>query len=350
MVIYMWERKSSHVEVTESVLASVTISTLITFTQAIGVYSLLDFNFPPPLKRVIGLFSVLLFDTQPMRLTCMIPESMEAHFGIQLLLPAFLECLILSWYIVSRALAFLPFSRLKPFSMDAVLSTSGILVMMFLVAISLTVLNIFQCSPNPCGLKTVQAAPYVVCFEGDKYWITAAAALCFACLYVVLPVSIYVRSVVLLPKYITDKRFAFRYKWVYFKFHPKAWWFGAVQALRSLALGLVPIIGVKDNFLQFILMSTIVIVFTVAHLLKKPYLDPYANHLDTFENVIFVLVLQLSTWFLQQSSAESFAAVEKKAAHINPEAPGASKVTKLEPGGHFVYRIFLCGHMEQVSL
>ena len=29
-------------------------------------------------------------------------------------------------------------------------------------------------------------------------------------------------------------------------------------------------------------------------------------------------------------------AVKKKATHINTEAPGESKVTKLEPGGHFV--------------
>ncbi len=30
--------------------------------------------------------------------------------------------------------------------------------------------------------------------------------------------------------------------------------------------------------------------------------------------------------------------IKKKVTHIIPPAPGASKVTKLEPGGHFVYR------------
>ncbi len=40
--------------------------------------------------------------------------------------------------------------------------------------------------------------------------------------------------------------------------------------------------------------------------------------------------------------------VQKKATHIIPPAPGASKVTKLASGDHFVYCIFFCGHMEQV--
>ncbi len=31
-------------------------------------------------------------------------------------------------------------------------------------------------------------------------------------------------------------------------------------------------------------------------------------------------------------------AVKKKAAHMNPEAPGAPELTKLERGGHFVQR------------
>ena len=52
-------------------------------------------------------------------------------------------------------------------------------------------------------------------------------------------------------------------------------------------------------------------------------------------------VLRLNSKILCFSTTPKFAGnlpVKRKATHINPEAPGASKVTKLERGGHFVQR------------
>ena len=51
----------------------------------------------------------------------------------------------------------------------------------------------------------------------------------------------------------------------------------------------------------------------------------------------------------QQPQTPGNLLVKKTRTHIIPPAPGASKVTKLASGDHFVYcKLFCCGHMEQV--
>jgi len=301
LLSFVWDRRAAMTEAIESYLASITMGVIISFVQTLGILGRLTFTFPIDLHNFLNAFSFFLFEYEILRPGCLLPDSLGSHYLLLLIFPVFAGGSCLVWFFLFKVGAKIMPSLVLHW--NATLNTVGMLCQFLFISIAMAVFSIWECGDNPSGKKTLKSAPYTICYEEAHLGLVVAGVF-LVMVYVLLPLAIYARAVYKLPHDVVNQGYSLRYKWVYFKFHPSFWWFGGLHMLRSLFLAVVPIIATDNNFNQFLLMLSILLLFGALHLLALPYVDRYANNVETYENACIVFILMLCSWYIRRESAD----------------------------------------------
>jgi len=295
VLMRLWNSKAAHVEVAEGVLASITVGLMINFVQTMGILGRLSFDFPTHLLDAFKFLEIFLFDMSILRPGCLVPDSLGSYYASALTFPPYLLGACVTWYGIYRTGRMVT-KRFYPLTWDATLNSVGMLTQMIFISMAMSVFSIWECAQNPSGKATLNAVPYTICYEGEHIGLVAVGCI-IAIFYLLLPVACYIRAVILLPSYVFDRSFALRYKSIYFKFNPCLWWYGFLHMLRSLGLALVPILS-ENLFTQYMLMLLIIIGFAFIHLKFEPYVDGWANNLESYETFCLIFILLLCAWFI----------------------------------------------------
>lgn len=146
-------------------------SQLIMSIQALGTIRELSIQWHEPVWTVINLTSILMFDFQFVRTSCLFgTDSPVLHFvGRLLICPISCAVLVCSWIL--RKMRGQP----KPF--NSVMNQCGLLIFAFFLSIARTTLIPFQCVSNPNGSSSMLVHPGIICYESEDHLVFVAFAL-----------------------------------------------------------------------------------------------------------------------------------------------------------------------------
>mmetsp|Transcript_75267 Transcript_75267/g.130335 ORF Transcript_75267/g.130335 Transcript_75267/m.130335 type:complete len:1260 (-) Transcript_75267:81-3860(-) len=312
--IFYWNEKSAKVEAIESVLASVTIGVTVSFMQALGVFSRLNFEWPIEFENFLEFIKLIVFDMEFLALGCVFSESLASKATTSLLMPLLLVAVFMIWYPLSICINCV-IARFKKFKLDAVLNALGMIFQALYISMVLTVAKAFDCFESPNSERTLRFAPSTICYEGDHIPLIIFSTIA-GVVYVLGFMALMSWVVVQAPLKITNSSFALRYKFVFFKYSPTMWWFCLPMMFRSMLISLVTVVSPNDGYMQFLLMLFILVIFGFVHLMCLPYSDRYANHLETGELAMLIIILGIGSWFLADSDGSSNADQDPDKANI----------------------------------
>ena len=146
-------------------------SQLIMSIQALGTIRELSIQWHEPVRTLINLTSILMFDFQFLRTSCLFgTDSLVLHFvGRLLICPIACALLVCSWVLRKM--------RGQPKPVNTVMNQCGLLVFAFFLSITRTTLIPFQCVSNPNGSSSMLLHPGIICYESEQHLVFAAFAL-----------------------------------------------------------------------------------------------------------------------------------------------------------------------------
>jgi len=87
------------------------------------------------------------------------------------------------------------------------------------------------------------------------------------------------------------KEMLHKYRFLFFRFHPYAYYYGLVLLLRSLLICIVPVVARDDPGLQVFILSFIIIVFAEFQCYIQPWRAKVCNTVDAFLSVCLLSLL-----------------------------------------------------------
>ena len=146
--------------------------------------------------------------------------------------------------------------------MPSLIGAVGTAFMAVFMSVSSAIFAPMQCEGHPNGYRTVEAYPQVICWStdygnGDTHThmvrvgvIASVVPLCFiaVCVWVVQQLPVRMR--------LGDTAFLHAFSFLFFRFHPGAYWYVLVLLGRNLGAAMVPVIA--DEALQLFCLTIVI--------------------------------------------------------------------------------------------
>eukprot|EP00931_Biecheleriopsis_adriatica_P009236 TRINITY_DN11031_c0_g1_i1.p1 TRINITY_DN11031_c0_g1~~TRINITY_DN11031_c0_g1_i1.p1 ORF type:complete len:1497 (-),score=232.77 TRINITY_DN11031_c0_g1_i1:222-4178(-) len=295
---YGWNHRTQSVEVIESILFSITIGVAVAFLQQMGILDKLNFNWPGEFKAFLSFMEIFLFDLGVFSPGCVIPESFEMRYVSELLMPILVSACFVVWYFLS-ILANKVHHRFPRFRWSAILNSIGLVMQALYISVISVTVSLFVCYRSSTGgERVITQYPWQICYDGAWQSMLPMAVLALL-VYLVGFMGILVWMAVSAPRKWKDADFRIRSRFFIFKFRVDTWWYGLVLAVRSLLLAFVPVVSPDDGYVQFVMMLFVFGSSLLIHFAILPYVDAYANMLESTELSLVCFMLAIGSWFIE---------------------------------------------------
>eukprot|EP00928_Gymnodinium_smaydae_P054982 TRINITY_DN3865_c0_g1_i1.p1 TRINITY_DN3865_c0_g1~~TRINITY_DN3865_c0_g1_i1.p1 ORF type:complete len:525 (-),score=82.90 TRINITY_DN3865_c0_g1_i1:326-1732(-) len=296
MFAWKMERKADAIELIESVLLSVTVGDTVFFLQSLGIFSGMAVQWPQAFRDIIAPLKLLLFDVSILRVPCVFPQSLASAYISRLSLPILLLVVASVWYVLSIPLCKITKGRFPKLSKATSFNNVGMILQALFISLVKSVVSLVTCYGGSINGKTsARAYPWVVC--GDSEHLAMIPVFVLGSVFTLALVAALVYMIYIAPRAYVKRDFKIASRFVVFKFHTRAYWFGVVILIRSLCLGLVEVVEPNNAYMQVILMQITLGASLILHLIHLPYADEYGNKLEAIELSLMLLMLAVGNYF-----------------------------------------------------
>ena len=145
---------------------------LATTVQALGVFQRLQINWIEPVKSILSITALLAFDFDVVNMSCFVhTDDPVMKFTMRLLVyPCFVVALVLTaaaYRLCGRRIEF-----------DALVNSSGLILLIAYIPLTLSVCLPFQCAGNPDGTSSTGTNPGVACWDSEQHrWLASVGAI-----------------------------------------------------------------------------------------------------------------------------------------------------------------------------
>lgn len=267
--------------------ASVT-GQLIMAMQALGSIRELSIQWQQPVRTLIDLTKIMMFDFHFVRTSCFFGTDSPVLYFVSRLLTCPIACILLicSW-VLNKMLG-----RRKPF--NTVMNQCGLLIFAFFLSITRSTLIPFQCVTSPNGSSSMLLHPGIICFESKDHalfvWLPVAGI-------VTQPVAVLGLATYVICSYPSQvasgkgQRFATRYRFLLHRFKPDAYYYGLVLLYRNALVALMPTVLVGIPEVQVPLMGMILIAVQNLQIHTAPWRTGLANLVDVLLTDLLLVIL-----------------------------------------------------------
>jgi len=267
-------------ETSTMMATGVAMGSLLTLVQSFSVLGQLVISWEEPLKSMWSFMGVFVFDPKFIQAGCAMGD-VTVHIW-RVMLPGLLVlwmAVYAAGTVVVHRIGVLPMRLVM--QRPKVRNTMGQLFQAFYIAIAMSCILAFQCYESPNGVKNLQQHPYMICGEGDHKILIGFAVLGLVA-YVFGFGAFYVTACVVIPgrsKHGLAAISAFRF--IFFRFRPEWWFWGAVFLARNLCLALASVIDPGNPYSSMVYLGIVSWCFLVAQCLCWPWRSDILNVLDT---------------------------------------------------------------------
>jgi len=191
---------------------------------------------------------------------------------------------------------------------DRLLNVFGSIMFSFFSAIAASSLLLFKCSSNPNGKKTLTTDLSIICFESDEWKKMVGVGVVFVLVYIFGMGGLFVRTVIVAPKYFHDPGFQMRWKFLFIKFRSDVYWWGVVFLAKNFLVNLAFVAAVA-GLAQLYFTMTVTVAYMGGVILLLPYRARIANLLEVLAGTSILYVCSLLTWHADHDNGEHDAGV-----------------------------------------
>jgi len=279
-------------------MASVVIlaGVFVTSIQTTIVFHQLSLEWVDPLKSAMEIASIFSFDLSALKTACYLPVDPVSKFlSRQIIAPCCLPVLALA--VLSKKCFGMPF---QVSIVAEIGNAAGTIFSIFFISVVTASVDPFVCYPHPSDAGTgdsMLAEPAVLCWDDDRHMRMIVISVIS---FVVVPASFFAICVYAIIQYptfmsVNDDRqrwYLHTFRFLFFRFRPKAYTYGVLLLLRNLSVCLVPAVFPGDAIgMQVLLLSTLLLSFGMFQATWKPWRTPLANKIDSIMTVIVILIL-----------------------------------------------------------
>ncbi|CAE8720752.1 unnamed protein product, partial [Polarella glacialis] len=208
--------------------------------QALSAIQQINVSWPYPISSVLDVYALIVFDYRVIHTSCI--------WQVDSSLARFLEK-VFTYPIAALMIALTVFiSRLvkRPLSLNSALNANGMLLFLFYITLTLAVLLPFQCAPTPNGGRSSMLSdPGVICFESDEHVRLVILSVIGIAVYPVGIAAWLVWVTLSFPNLISSGRgiqVLQRYRFLFGRYKPECFYFGAITLGRNALVALVPVV------------------------------------------------------------------------------------------------------------
>lgn len=148
------------------------------------------------------------------------------------------------------------------------------------MALCMTIIQPIRCFSHPDETSSVVDSPDILCGSGQHTFLLVIAFLAFL-LFVCIFFCWYLYSIYIVPvRSLTDEDYAPAIKFIIYRFHCGAWWWGGVFILRAISVASVTLINPSYPYTQTITLALVLLFFLCLQIGAWPWRTHGLNLLD----------------------------------------------------------------------
>ncbi|CAL1159370.1 unnamed protein product, partial [Cladocopium goreaui] len=282
---------------TVTIGAGLSLATL----QALSAFSKVEVQWVEPLQTLRGVFAFLIFDISILRPGCFVGNTNPVlhYLGSLMVWPMLAGGIMVAFGIAKYALK-------KDIGLNEVITAQGLIVSAVYIALTALAVRPFQCVGNPDGTSSMASYRNVVCWQDPAHsGMVALSVVPFfggVCSFMALIVW----AVIQYPLKVASPggvKFVKRYNFIFSRFNPEAYFFALILNFRNFLIGILPILLVAYNELQFLSLTMTVAVYALLQARFWPWRTRLSNIMDSCLALFLMVVIVVGSMLLDFDSS-----------------------------------------------
>jgi len=273
---------------------------LMFFIQTLATLSAVQVPWESPFKDMLQSLRFVGFDFH--ELGCWGSVSTQDLYILKMMLPIIAICTLALLAYACQLL------RLKnvSISIPGFANAVGQVAMLLFITLCLVVLVPFQCYEHPNGKRSLVTAPAILCSESPAYFEMVVASAFGILVYLNGMVATVIYAVWRYPVAILGDgiRFVHMFRFLFRRFRPECYWFGAGILIRNLLLALFPMVVPPERaYVALLLVQTIMLLSLCASAWFKPWKAPTINEIDAILHMALLVIIHIGAEMLHSSGS-----------------------------------------------
>merc|ERR1719456_2150932 len=282
----------SHNALLGGIMAGITIGCL----QVTTVFMTMTMEWVEPLASLIGAMEIFTFNLQLVKVSCVVDSAPLVVFMMKvLIIPFSFIVLVLFEQIIFRLHATMPnqvkLPCAKEHRLDALRNTSGVIFLVFFIAVAMVTLAPLQCYTHPNMHRSNIYYPDVEC-DGQGTHLSMVIVGIFATIFFPLAfMAAAFNASWQYPRRMMRADFSFfrRYQFLFIRFQARRYWYGTTMLTRNLLIAFTPIIEQTPE--QMLLLGILLTASLFGVAWYKPWKVRAANVYDGSLTTFLLLTL-----------------------------------------------------------
>jgi len=289
-------------KVRHSTIGMVTVTGLLFISlQSIGAFNQIEITWEEPMASILFTMQLLTFDLRLLKIECLIGPSTGRSFGIRLLVPPVSAIIVFTSLCLKK---YLPVygQRSTRIVLDFT-NAIGTVFNIFFISLVVSCMTPYLCYEHPSGNgESVLAMPSILCFDSEIHTIVASLGVAA---FLTTPIPFLALCMLAVYKYPGAMRrhnsndFLHATRFLFFRFHPSAYFFQLFILLRSLLIGIVPAVLRAKPGLQITVTSLLLGLYLCVQQEIQPWKGKLCNMLDGLLSATLLLVLVCAANFME---------------------------------------------------
>jgi len=293
-------------EPSATVECALLLGILFTQLQTVTTFNSLIIEWLNPLQGAFKGLGLVAFDLDVVGLGCVVGSDPVVSFGFRMLMvPLCFADMILVLRIKKMY-------RPAMSMLTEMNNTVGTILSIFFISMTISTFAPLICYSHPSeGRSSVAAAPSVLCFESDEHSSMVGIGLA-AFFFIPVPfIALVVYGTRMYPQYVKADcvRSLDAFRFIFFRFKPERYYYGAILFLRNLGVCLVPVCIRSDAALQAIVLILVLVSSLVAQAFLQPWRSKVANYGDAIMTTALIILLLCGAMVTEYPDYESIKVV-----------------------------------------
>ncbi len=284
-IVYRIANSPLTIEMSPLLSASISLGVTVSMLQGLGLISSLAMQWESPLKELMGILKIFIFDLESFGTACYLGNSASTKLLSKQLLP-FLIFLV--YYV----------GAYKIFKADPAkcMNTAGMLLVGLFAAFSIAAFSPFSCYSGPNGKSVIQSSPGIHCDASidSEYTTLALIGAVTIILYPICGMAYLFKTAFNAPSLSLDEFFVTSHRFMFFRFRPDRYFWLPFLLLRNTLIGFPPMLF-SNPFSQALCVIVILLISLAGQMHYWPWRSADLNFFDAASCGLIILVLCF--WF-----------------------------------------------------
>jgi len=303
--IYRFTGHETPERFTAPVLLTCTVGLALRFAQFLAVFSTFNREMPRMVQDTSATMSFALGSPPALSADCFAGTSFQAQYTQQAVRPLVIASFFFGNWALSVVLNRATGGLVKRMSFDHTCNVCGMVLASLYVGLCKVSISYFECVGHAAAPDTLLQFPSVVC-NSDEHMSMAALGYLAVAVWMIgmLALAVYV-SIRAPAMYRNSPSFRVRFRFLFSRWRPDKWYFGAVYMLRDALVLLVAVMAPKDSVVELSLMLIFLALPMVAVALHWPWRDNRTNYVDMVMTLGLCAFIALSLKFVTNTEADT---------------------------------------------